>query len=168
MLREFRLAPRAAHLLNAIVSETIIEARCIAPSLQSVIPEPGFLCQELVLQIEGRGFVIKSICEDFGDVEVFWLSVTRLNEVGIANYNKMNAIRLSPNTLGQMTGWRAIAETITFERKAAEPLKAHIDSGLLFQFDGDKRLLVMTAPLPFFIQCFTKSVEIDSALAAAV
>lgn len=166
MEREFRLATQATHLLNTIVSKMIVEVRCIAPYIQSAVPQPGVLCQAVVLQTENGVFVIQHACEDFGDIEVVWLSVVPLNEAGWANDKTRGSVNFSSNMLGSLKGWRAIEETITFERKAAEPLKAQVVSGLLFQLDDNKRLLVMTAPLPFFITCFIDTNEIDDALAS--
>lgn len=165
--RQFRFTPSEAQLLNRLISHDVTHAHCIGPSFQVALPEPGILCQAVVLQTRLGALVVKPVCEDFINIEVFWLSVLPANDPAfVKGYSKLPTFQIKKEALGTLIGWKAIAATTEFERKENEPLKAHAERGLLFQFEGEKRLLITISGLPFFIHCFADSVEIDAELAS--
>lgn len=165
--RYFRFTPGEVQLLNNLILHDVAHAQYIGPSFQVALPEPGVLCQAVVLQTRFSALVVKPVCEDFIDIEVFWLSVLPENDSDfVKGYSKLPTFQLEKEALGTLIGWKTITVTTEFERKENEPLKARVERGLLFQFEGEKRLLITISGLPFFIHCFTDSVEIDAELAS--
>jgi hypothetical protein len=167
MEEEFRLSVREGQLLDEIVSCALVSAQCIGSSRQSAVPEPGIFCQAVVFETANSELAVKPASRDFGDVEVFWLSVVLASDSDFrSDFRNMSSISLAGRQLGALLRWEAIPFTIQFARKEAGLMTARLDFGLLFHFEAGRRLLVLTAPLPFFIQCFTDAGEIDRALAS--
>jgi hypothetical protein len=167
MDQQFRLTLSEVRLLDVIVSSSLVSVRCLGCSLQNAVIEPGVFCQAVVLQTTSQKLMIKPVTEDFGDVEVFWLSVVDAGETSVINdYEQMRTVELSGSAIGTISQWQKIEFTIEFARKEECPIRAHLDFGLLFHGEDGKRILLMTSPLPFFMRCITESIDIDAALAS--
>lgn len=167
MIQEFKLTSNEEALLDDIGSSPLVRIQCLGVSKQDAVPEPGIFCQAVVLRTATSELVVKPTCEEFGDLEIFWLSIASAQQVNLAEYRaQARSVQIAPDALGTVRSWEKIRFTIRYERKEKEPLDAQLDFGILFHLEDRKRLLILRAGLPFFVQFFSDSDEIDGALAS--